>query len=47
MHWEYKIKIIEDEETWDKIEILNKAGRKGWELVSVNENQYTFKRPVD
>lgn len=46
MKWEYKAARVK-EDRWDVIEIplLDRLGREGWELVSVDNGIAYFKRP--
>ena len=52
MNWEYKILNYSSRFTISKEDILNSAGKDGWELVSVIDNNnddwiiFYFKRPL-
>ena len=50
--WEYQVKRVGEDKQEGMLgsqrmeEIFNGEGRKGWELVAINEERATFERPL-
>jgi hypothetical protein len=45
-NWEY-ISVVINSYGEKKIEMINEYGKEGWELISIQDSCFYFKRPIE